>query len=65
MPAGWRPLKGGTTKVRINNRELLEDLRRKLPGEWKKVYRRGADGTEIHYFEHESGKVFNVKHIEK
>ena len=31
-------------------------------GEWRKVYRRGRDGTEIHYFEHRrTGKVWGIK----
>jgi RHS repeat-associated protein len=61
VPDGWQPAKGGTLKVNVKNKPLLEKLREVLPGRWKKVYRKGVDGTEIHYFEHESGKVFNVK----
>ena len=29
---------------------------------WMKIYRKGRDGTEVHYFEHNSGKVAFVKH---
>jgi len=37
-------------------------LRATIPGKWTKVYLRGVDGSEVHYFAHASGKVFNVKH---
>jgi len=65
LPQGWQALKGGTTKVNINNKQLLDELRKVLPGQWKKVYKKGVDGSEIHYFEHASGKVFDVKHVVK
>lgn len=41
---------------------LLRALRAHHPGTWRKVYRRGRDGTEIHYFEHRrTGKVWGIK----
>ncbi len=37
-------------------------LRAHYSGEWRKVYRRGRDGTELHYFEHRrTGKVWGIK----
>jgi RHS repeat-associated protein len=63
VPQGWKAVRGGTTKVNINNKQLLDELRKTLPGQWKKVYKKGVDGSEIHYFEHASGKVFDVKHV--
>jgi hypothetical protein len=48
-------------KVPVRNKQLLAALRSVLAGKWVKVYRYGKDGTEVHYFEHASGKVFNVK----
>ena len=65
VPQGWKALRGSTTKVNINDKGLLDSLRKVLPGQWKKVYKKGIDGSEIHYFEHASGKVFNVKHVVK
>ncbi len=59
VPAGWQP--ATTHKVKVKNRALLAELRKLKHGEWKKVYSSGVDGTEIHYFEHQSGVVFNVK----
>jgi hypothetical protein len=64
VPPKWRAAKppGALRKVRIHNTMLLQELRNLLPGRWVKVYRYGEDGTEIHYCEHVSGKVANVKH---
>jgi hypothetical protein len=59
IPDGWRLLT--TRKVKIKNRLLLAELRKVKPGKWQKIYSVGADGTEIHYFQHQSGIVFNVK----
>jgi hypothetical protein len=53
---------GGFVKVPVRNKELLSVLRGLLPGKWEKVYRYGQDGTEVHYFQHHSGKVCLVKH---
>jgi hypothetical protein len=58
IPYGWKPARGGVRKVKVKNDRILEALRVHYPGEWRKVYRRGRDGTEIHYFEHRrTGKV--------
>ncbi len=61
VPEGWEPCKGKYVKENVKNKTLLKELRKKLPGKWNKIYRFGVDGTEIHYFEHGSGKVFNVE----
>jgi hypothetical protein len=64
VPKGWTPASppGALTKVPIKNRMLLNLLRSTLPGRWSKVYHIGRDGTELHYFQHASGKVAFVKH---
>ncbi|MCC6124132.1 MAG: hypothetical protein IT426_04175 [Pirellulales bacterium] len=64
VPIGWIPAKqpGALHKVKIHNSALYKELRRLLAGNWSKVYRYGVDGTEVHYFEHESGHVALVKH---
>jgi hypothetical protein len=46
----------------MKNRVLLRALQEALPGTWVKVYRKGMDGSEIHYFQHVSGAVALVKH---
>lgn len=63
IPYGWKPVRNNTRKVKINNVEILAALREHYPGgEWKKVYLRGTDGTELHYFEHgPTGRVWDVK----
>jgi hypothetical protein len=62
VPYGWKPVRNSIRKVRIKNVEILAALRKHYPGEWKKVYLRGTDGTELHYFEHgATGKVWGVK----
>jgi hypothetical protein len=38
------------------------ELRRMLPGRWKKIIKQGISG-EVHYFEHEFGRVAGVKYI--
>ena len=64
-PEGFQPRKNGTTKNTVKNNELLEKLRGIEAGTWKKIYKDGYDayGNEvsIHYFQSESGKVFDVK----
>ena len=64
-PEGFQPRKNGTTKNTVKNNELLEKLRGIEAGNWKKIYKDGYDayGNEvsIHYFQSESGKVFDVK----
>lgn len=53
------------TKNTVKNKELLDKLREIESGTWKKIYKDGYDsyGNEIsiHYFQSESGKVFDVK----
>jgi hypothetical protein len=62
IPYGWKHARQGTRKVQIKNLAILNALREHYPGEWRKVYQRGTDGTEIHYFEHgRTGKVWGVK----
>lgn len=62
---GFEPVKNGTTKNTVKNGELLDELRKVESGTWKKIYKDGYDayGNEvsIHYFQSESGKVFDVK----
>ena len=62
MPAGPP---GDVIKEPVRNLLLLSVLRNLKPGDWRKVYRLGRDGSEIHYFEHESGAVALVKHKRK
>jgi len=66
-PPGWKPARppGHRLKAAVHHAELKKMLQAALPGRWSKVYHKGADGTELHYFEHESGRVFNVKHVDK
>ncbi len=63
VPGDWVPAPppGAVQKDPVKNRTVLRILREVLPGEWHKVYCRGRDGTEIHYFQHKSGKVALVK----
>jgi hypothetical protein len=63
VPEGWRsaPPPGAIVKWPIRSRELPPLLRRAHPGRWYKVYHYGADDFDLHYFQHESGIVFNVK----
>jgi hypothetical protein len=48
IPHGWKPARGGVRKVKVKNEQILAALRVHYLGEWRKVYRRGRDGTEIH-----------------
>jgi hypothetical protein len=61
VPAGWVPLKGGTIKYPVRNAKVLAYLRTLLAGRWQKVIKAGVPG-EIHYFEHASGQVADVKY---
>jgi hypothetical protein len=67
VPDHWLPANppGAITKVKIKNIPLLRQLQDLLPGRWQKVYHSGRDGTEIHYFQHASGRVTMVKHKRK
>ena len=64
-PKEFEAVKNGTTKNTIKNKELLDKLREIESGKWTKVYKDGYDSSgnkiSIHYFQSQSGKVFNVK----
>lgn len=60
VPAGWVPARGGTIKYPVRNSQILLYLRQLLPGKWQKVIKQGIPG-EVHYFEHASGQVADVK----
>ncbi|MCP4629286.1 MAG: hypothetical protein GY850_38145 [bacterium] len=60
VPQGWIPARGGALKYPVRNRAVLRELRLLRAGKWKKVIKQGNFG-EVHYFEHESGGVANVK----
>ena len=64
-PKEFEAVKNGTTKNTIKNKELLDKLREIESGKWTKVYKDGYNSSgnkiSIHYFQSESGKVFNVK----
>jgi hypothetical protein len=62
VPRSWAPIKGGTLKYPVRNKAVLRELRRLLAGRWKKVIKQGNSG-EVHYFEHESGRVAGVKYF--
>ncbi len=60
VPAGWKPVEGGTIKYPVRNRKLRKYLQGLLPGKWQKVIEKGTSG-EVHYLEHASGQVAGVK----
>ena len=64
-PKEFEAVKNGTTKNTIKNKELLDKLREIESGKWTKVYKDGYNSSgnkiSIHYFQSQSGKVFNVK----
>ena len=60
VPEGWVPNRGGTIKYPVRNPAVLRYLRQLLPGKWQKVIKKGNTG-EVHYFEHASGQVADVK----
>ena len=64
VPAGWQPKKGGALKYPVRNAKLHQYLRKLLPGQWQKVIKDGNTG-EVHYFEHSSGQVADVKFFPK
>jgi hypothetical protein len=64
VPQNWIPVRGGTLKYPVRNRAVLRELRRLLPGRWRKVIKQGNSG-EVHYFEHASGRVAGVKFFSK
>ena len=64
LPAGWQPADPRReSRVNVKDGGTLDMLRRALPGTWKKVYLYGADGTQLHYFRHASGKIALPKHV--
>ena len=62
VPAGWTPVPEGTIKYPVRNKRLLIYLRQLRPGRWKKIIKKGNPG-DVHYLEHESGAVADVKHF--
>ncbi len=64
-PEGFKAVQDGKTLNTVKNQEVLRGLREHEAGVWKKVYSDGyaADGKKvsIHYFQSQSGKVFDVK----
>lgn len=64
VPQNWAPIKGRTLKYPVHNKAVLRELRRLIAGRWRKVIKQGNFG-EVHYFEHESGRVAGVKYFPK
>jgi hypothetical protein len=62
VPRSWAPIKGGTLKYPVRNKAVLRELPPLLADRWRKVIKQGNSG-EIHYFEHESGRVAGVKYF--
>jgi hypothetical protein len=60
VPNDWQPSRGNTDKFPVYNKTLLRYLRQLLRGKWQKVLKYRNNG-EVHYFEHESGQVADVK----
>ena len=60
VPQGWIPHRGAAVKYPVRNRAVLRELRRLRFGRWQKVIKYGNIG-EVHYFEHQSGRVAGVK----
>ena len=60
VPSGWAPTPRGTIKYPVRNDQLRRYLKQWLPGKWQKVIKKGSSG-DIHYLEHESGQVADVK----
>lgn len=60
VPDDWLPEKSGTIKYPVRNAVVHRYLRQLLSGKWQKVIKQGNIG-EVHYFEHEFGRVAGVK----
>lgn len=60
VPSNFVPSRGGARRYRVKNKQLLIYLRSLVPGQWQKVIKQGNIG-EVHYFEHNSGQVADVK----
>jgi hypothetical protein len=65
-PQNFTTTRGGikavTTRNNVSNQALLDQLRQIEPGTWQKVYKDGwigSDKVSLHYFQSESGKVFD------
>lgn len=64
VPLEWKPTKGGAIKYPVKNAAVLRTLRNLQAGNWQKVIKAGNFG-EVHYFEHQSGQVADVKYFPK
>lgn len=56
-------VQNGLKKVKVNNKQLLEELNH-FGSKWSKVYKNGwIDGQKVslHYFQDASGKIFDFK----
>jgi hypothetical protein len=62
VPDGWQPTRGGTIKYPVRNAAVQRNLRQLLAGRWQKVIKKGTTG-DVHYFEHASGQVADVKYF--
>jgi len=62
VPKSWSPFREASLKYPVRNRAVLRELRKLRAGRWRKVIKQGDSG-EVHYFEHESGRVAGVKFI--
>jgi hypothetical protein len=62
VPKSWSPFREASLKYPVRNGAVLRELRKLRAGRWRKVIKQGDSG-EIHYFEHESGRVAGVKFI--
>jgi hypothetical protein len=62
VPESWRPNRASPDKFPVYNAPLLKYLRQLKPGKWQKVIKYGDRG-EVHYFEHQSGVVADVKYF--
>lgn len=62
-PKDFAAAPGRLKKPKVTNEELLENLRKVEPGDWRKVYKDGysrGEKVSLHYFESPSGRVFDV-----
>jgi hypothetical protein len=64
VPKGWKPNRASPLKYPVANDEVHQHLRLLLPGRWQKVIKKGLTG-DVHYFEHASGRVADVKFFEQ
>ena len=62
-PDNFESVQNGTKKHNVKDKDVLNKLRQVEKGQWKKVYKDGyVDGykASLHYFQSESGTVFDV-----